>query len=202
MLFRSLQLIGLGFAIDKWGWIIDSPGSPREKRSSQDGGGEDVGGLFVVSDPPVAICLRSPSGGRVVFVSVQNYIEATVDDMAEQLGRERISKNPENSAGHLQAFRLKADADLVLDWFLDLCRFWRENDFGMFRSTIGACALAAYRHRFMSEPPVMNDDADVRRLERAAYRGGETVAFYIGEIKSRVHAVDVTSLFPHIMKSC
>lgn len=195
-----LQLIGMGMVIDSKVWAIDSPGAPRRERSATASGPQFDQGLFVVADPPVVVCLRSPRGGRVLFCCTQNWVDCDIDEMAAQLEMHRIEKTVENSAGTGQAVRLRQDAQILMGWFQKLLQWWRENDLGMWRVTAGGLAMAAFRHRFMQHEIVLHDSAEVRQIERAAYRGGETSAFFLGRVERLLHQLDVTSLFPHIMR--
>jgi hypothetical protein len=71
---------------------------------------------------------------------------------------------------------------------------------GMFRYTAASQAMSAFRHRFMTHDICVHDNADVKALERSAYFGGRTELFRAGKFQEKMHQLDVSSLFPSVMK--
>lgn len=197
----SIQALGLFPMLDSGFISLDYPGATKTPADSIAEKTNGVGGLFVVADPPTIIGIRSRAGFRATIVDTRNYVDATVAELSEFTNHKRCEIEPgEESAGRLVE-RLARDSLIVRDFILRLLQVWKVNDFGMFRWTIGGLAMSAFRHRFMSYPPDLHNDAEVKKLERAAYRGGEIVCNFIGKSVGKCHQIDVTSLYPHVMRT-
>lgn len=82
-------------------------------------------------------------------------------------------------------------------WF----EFLKEHDLGCWRPTIAGQAFGAYRHRFMHHKIWLHDNRAAVELERAAYYGGRSEAFRVGELDvGTVYKLDVNSMYPYVMR--
>lgn len=177
---------------------------PRAKRTREDNSGEDLHsvGICCIESPPTIIACRCPStNGRVVFVDSLNWFPVPLVEMGEACGMPKLEM-PAFEAPDSEWFPYcQRDSDIVLETFVNLISWVKENDCGMFRYTAPAQAMAAYRHRFMAQQIFVHDNIPAKRLERSSYYGGRTEVFKIGQISRLVHQFDVNSLFPAIMRS-
>jgi len=195
-----MQSLGLFQALDSGMIELDYPGSAKTSADAERPARPGPGGLFVVADPPTIIGIRDRAGRRATIIDTRNYVDCSMDDMAIFLDRLRVDLADENRFGNRQVERLAHDAGLVCDFILKLLSIWAENDLGMWRWTVGGLAMSAFRHRLMPHPPVVHDDVEIRGLERESYRGGEILLPFIGRIPGPISQVDVTSLYPHVMR--
>lgn len=93
------------------------------------------------------------------------------------------------------------DVAIVRKWVLDFVDFVDKNDLGNFRYTLAGQCFNAYRHKFMKHPIIIHSNAKALELERKAYYGGRTEAFYIGKKSNeQFHILDVNSMYPYVMK--
>jgi hypothetical protein len=198
---KVLQLVNLFPALESGMVSLDYPGATVPTELDPAVKDNQVGGLFVTADPPIIVGLRDRVGRRAVAIDVRNYVDCTMDDLAEWTGHPRIAMTDGPIGGHKAIERLAHDAEIVRRFLLSLLDIWDKHDLGMWRWTIGGLAMAAYRHRFMPIAPIAHDDAHVRKMERATYRGGEIIVPYVGRVPGTVHQLDVTSLYPHVMQS-
>jgi len=77
-----------------------------------------------------------------------------------------------------------------------------EEDLGNFGLTRASQSFNAYRHRFLEATIVIHDDPTVLELEREAYMGGRTEAFFIGQhAGTDFVTLDVNSMYPYIMRT-
>lgn len=196
----TMQLLGLFHALDTGVIELDFPGSPQERQEPQRPKAESVGGLFVTSDPPVIVGIRDKNGKRATIVDTRNYVDASMSDLADWTRRERksVESAPVDSPNAIE--RLAVDCDTVRWFMLDLLKLWDHHDLGKWRWTVGGLSMAAFRHRFMPVAPIMHDDSEVRELERRSYRGGEIRVPYVGSVPGTAYQVDVTSLYPKVMR--
>jgi len=97
--------------------------------------------------------------------------------------------------------RCTRDVEIMVQlwtWWLD---FLDEHDMGVFKPTIASQAMTTWRHRFMSYPVYVHNNADALALERAAYRGGRSEPFRVGRfIGETFYKLDVNSMYPHVMR--
>jgi DNA polymerase type B, organellar and viral len=118
-----------------------------------------------------------------------------------------------------------ADKPLLLaleDRVKDLVRWVKRNDLGCLRVTSAGQSLAAYRHRlgprreFVHTPisgkhkgqpiltrrlwPRRHANQEATDLERAAYFGGPTHCYYLGEVEEPIYVLDVRSIYPYVMQ--
>ncbi len=79
--------------------------------------------------------------------------------------------------------------------------FLQEYDLGGFAATVAGQSMRAYRHRFMTERILIDDDPRALTLARGSYYGGRVECFTLGRVKGRVSCLDVNSMYPHVMKA-
>lgn len=179
--------------------VIDWPRSKRTKEDNNDSNLQ-ASGLCIIESPPTIIAARSStSNGRLVIVDSLNWFPMSLKELGlaaklPKYAMPAFSDNDEKWFAH--CYR---DAEIVYATFIELLQWVRRNDFGMFRYTAPAQAMAAYRHRFMKVPIYCHDNMEVKELERQSYFGGRTEVFRMGEIKENVYQLDINSLFPDVM---
>lgn len=181
--------------------VIDWPRSKRTKEDNEPGN-LHASGLCVIESPPTIIAARSSaSNGRLVIVDSLNWFPMPLAQLGEaaKLPKLRIPAFADTDEKWFAYCR--RDAEIVYATFLELLQWVGRNEFGMFRYTAPAQAMAAYRHRFMRTPIYCHDNKDVKSIERESYFGGRTEVFKMGEIKQTVYQLDINSLFPAVM-SC
>lgn len=176
---------------------------PRSKRTREDGNEDNVhaAGLCCIESPPTIIALRClHTGGRLVIVDSLNWFPVPLSDMGDACGIPKLIM-PEFSAPDDEWFEYcQRDSDIVLETFVNLISWVKENDCGLFRYTAPSQAMAAYRHRFMRQQIFVHDNSAAKQLERSSYCGGRTEVFCMGPINRMVYQYDVNSLFPAIMR--
>jgi len=180
--------------------VVDWPRSKR-KRESNSPDDPHSSAVVVISNPPVIVACRCvASGGRVVFVDLLNWFSSPIDDIAEMERADRSELGERAEIPSEMDTPAMRKADLVFRTFLRLIRWSRTNDMGMFRYTAASQAMAAYRHRFMPRTIYMHDNKDAKRMERESYVGGRTELFKSGKFAGRAYQLDVSSLFPAVMR--
>jgi hypothetical protein len=197
----DLRLLGYTEEMDTARIVLDSP---RRIRSDKIAVGEDYhdGGVFCIKAPPTIIGFRvSDTQGRIVCVDLLNWFDSTIDDIATASQKKLAtmplySKRSPEWLGYCSSY-----ANFILGTFTDLMEWNRTNNLGMFRYTIAAQAMAAYRHRFMPREIFLHDNYSAKKFERTAYYGGRTECFYVGPINEQVYQYDVTAFYPHLMRS-
>jgi hypothetical protein len=176
---------------------------PRAKRIRENNNEDDPHSnvLVIINNPPTIIACRSSiSGGRVVVVDLLNWFGSSLSDIEETLDRDREDWRHSINGYKELACPSMEKAGVVLSAFLRLCTWSRKHDVGMFRYTAASQAMSAYRHRFMTHDICVHDNDYVKGLERQAMFGGRTELFRAGSFQEKMHQLDVSSLFPSVMK--
>lgn len=177
---------------------------PRSKRRLPDNDESNVltSALCIIESPPTIIAARSSiSGGRIVTVDTLNWFPLPLNELGKAINLPKLRFPEFSDSDEVWFAYCERDAQIVGKSFIELLQWVRSNDFGMFRYTGPAQAMAAYRHRFMTMPIYCHDNKAVKQLERQSYFGGRTEVFKLGEIKTIVHQLDISSLFPSVMAS-
>lgn len=92
------------------------------------------------------------------------------------------------------------DTEILETFILEYVRFLHINNLGSFRVTIASQALAAYRTSFMQDDIFIHNYDLALKLERDAYHGGRTEAFFIGKLPvDTYYYADVNSMYPSSM---
>lgn len=196
------DLVAMNFAeeFDSGRMTIDKPRSKRN-RDENDEYNPHNAGLLILDSPPLIIGARcTETQGRIVFVDTLNYFRCPLRDMGTALGIEKSAIPPTIASDEIWFDYCERDVDICFETFVELIRWQRKQDFGMFRYTAASQAMSAYRHRFMRRQIYVHDNAEVKKLERNAYFGGRTEVFRKGKIDRILHHIDVNSLYPSVMK--
>jgi hypothetical protein len=80
-----------------------------------------------------------------------------------------------------------------IDWI-------KENNLGKFRFTAPSQAMAALRHRWNKPAIKTHNNVALRKFERQSYYGGRLECYYIGQVAGKIYELDVTSLYPSVMR--
>lgn len=179
-------------------------------------------GWLVDGDPPTILHLYHDLG-VVHVVDIQNYVSATIEELADE-AKISIPKKPDASASMRvwQAW-LNARVIVVRDWFLEFLKWWEKEELGQWRHTIASLSMAAFRHKFMGPKILVHTCEFALEKEREALSGGELRLFFAGRVRpllhpdrekkgttaldrkaiavGPIHVYDVNSLYPHVMRS-
>jgi len=149
----------------------------------------DAGG-WIVDGERVTVLLLYAKGAIVHVVDLRNYGCASVEEMAEAVGV-KLRQQPEDRSDFAEWKWFMQRRVLAQRKYLEeLIRFWRENDLGNWRHTIGSLAMGAYRHKFMDHRILIHDCEDVLHLEREALAGGEFRNWFCGRTSPSIPVQD------------
>ncbi len=155
---------------------------------------------FVAVDQGAFIVKLKRSDMNIVLLDSMNYFHTSLASLGSSIGLDKL-ETPWNS-DDLDVWVEYCIRDvtvmrMAMFRFLD---FIVANDLGSFAPTAASQAFHAYRHRFMKHTILFHDRQRVIELERQAYHGGRTEAFYIGTISKPVYALDINSMYPSVMR--
>lgn len=203
-------------------FILNQPSVAQRRNGAKKPTTRRESALLVTDDPPTVISCWDARGGKYIFVDTLNYWRQSLARLGASLDCPKLPMPGFGDPDEVWMHYCENDALILENAVLKLIAYVRDHDLGMFRMTAPSQAMAAFRHRFMqSHTIVLHDNADVKALERAAYYGGRTQCFYLGDTANaltpkkrgrysgcgcngddtrRVYQLDVASLYPSVMQ--
>lgn len=154
--------------------------------------------LLVLEDPP---SILTYSSGRRTFqwVDTLNYWRLPLATLGTDIGRRKLDR-PSQGAAALDWFAYCENDVLILEELVcGLVKFVKETLSCSFRATAAALAWCAWRTCSTFPTVVIHGNQRALKLERKALFGGRLACSRLGSIKEPVAALDVTSLYPHVM---
>ena len=153
---------------------------------------------YVHGAPPVMITFKSDKASWQLLDTL-NYYRMPLDKLGEELGVPKLPM-PSYDAPIEEWFTYcRRDVDVIERAMLTFFDTIREYDLGNFSPTLASQSLSAYRHKYMPSKILLHREDVVNAMERRAYHGGRTEAFYIGQVPEKVYSLDVNSLYPYVM---
>lgn len=138
----------------------------------------------------------------ILFLDTANYGVSTVENLGKDFGFPKLNVDFDNVTDEELYIYCQRDCEILEKFMLDYLHFISHNNLGRFKTTIASQSLTAYRTTFLDSPPYIHNYWKVLDLEREAYHGGRTEAFYIGHLTDEpYYYVDVNSMYPYAMKS-
>lgn len=186
--------------LDSGEWHIWEEDDLRSLKELAKSGRKPFKGFFCDNDPPTIINCRHRSGKKVIFVDTMNYFPCSVEDLGKSIKLSKL-KQPAFSASDAkwQAY-CKRDVEVIEQATLNLVRWWRRQDMGLFRYTTPALALGAWRHQYMDKHLHRHGQEEVRLLERRANYSGKLQLNYHGTYRGPVYELDCNGLYPYVLK--
>ena len=129
-----------------------------------------------------------------------NLFPGSLQQLGESIGSEKLAMPATGAGEDAWSVYCKQDVNVMLLAWKRRRAFILDNDLGAMKLTIASQALTTFRHRFMPHAIKRHRDPVALRLEREAYRGGRSEAFYLGTIPDPpIYRLDVNSLYPYVM---
>lgn len=154
----------------------------------------------VIDSPP--IILKWHKEGRTIkFIDTLNIWRMSLKAIGASIGMEKLDMPDGWDDIETADKYCQRDVEIIMTACIQWFDFLRINDLGGFAPTLASQAVRAYRHRFMPHKILIDDNEDALPLARAAYHGGRTECFYIGEIDGPLYQLDVNSMYPDVMRS-
>jgi hypothetical protein len=137
----------------------------------------------------------------LTILSTTNWFDCSLRELGEMIGLEKYKVDFDNVSDEVLRNYCYRDTEIVMTAMKRYLCFIREHDLGSFRFTKSSQALTAFRKHFMIADIYVHDDERVHALERAAYMGGRTEAYFIGDVRRGPFVtLDVNSMYPYVMR--
>lgn len=143
-----------------------------------------------------------PKYKTIMLISSTNYYQQSLESLGKVFGLPKLEFDHNDDFTQEKALTYaRRDVDILKAAMLAFVDFVEREGLGSLSITIAGQAFSAYRHRFMPDGTIhIHSDPRALKVERAAYAGGRTECFYMGEVDRRVYYVDVNSMYPYVMR--
>ena len=137
---------------------------------------------------------------KIMILSTTNYYDCSLKELGRMIGLEKMDIDFEGcSLKQLKTYCYR-DTEIVMHGVWYFMHFVRDNDLGSMAITKSSQAFKAYRTRFMRRKIFLHSEDRSFAVERAAYMGGRTEAFYIGAVPGHDFIIlDVNRMYPYVM---
>jgi hypothetical protein len=157
---------------------------------------------FIYDNGLTYILVIHHSKRNMKLLSLTNYFEASVKELGELLGKQKIGIDFDTIDDETLQIYCFRDVEICLDMVMIYFSFLETNDLGDFSLSRASQSLKAFRHRFMIESIYVHENSSIFELERGAYYGGRTECFRIGvQSGGPFVCYDINSLYPFVMRS-
>lgn len=153
---------------------------------------------YINDKPPFIFTLRK-GNTTLAFVDSLNYFSSSLKILGDSIGSPKLPMPCKDAPFNEWVEYNLQDTMVIRDAIMAFRAFVKENDLGNWQNTLAGQAFTAFRHRFMTSQILIHDDVKVCRLEREAYYGGRTEAFFLGTVEGPIYYLDVNSMYPYIM---
>lgn len=154
----------------------------------------------VLEDPPTILLTRS--GRRFTrWVDVLNYWRVPLREIRGHIPEADLSPPSGASVDADHHFVVRRRLRVVENLLCRMIEILKETGICGLQSTAASTAWGAFRRSFMTKDIFIHGNKDAINLERSALAGGRPQAFRTGWVKEPTVALDVNSLYPHVMAS-
>ena len=137
---------------------------------------------------------------KIMIISSTNYFDCSLRDLGDMIGVKKFDVDVKKVRGKKLKDYCYRDAEIVCKGIWYYIQFIKDNDLGRMALTKSSQALVAYRTRFMDKKIYKHSEDGAFDIERSAYFGGRTEAFFIGKAKgSEFLYIDFNSMYPYVM---
>jgi len=135
-------------------------------------------------------------------VDNMNLFPGSLEDLGKSLGIAKLPMPDVNAPDEAWFTYCRRDVEIMVKAWKSKIAFILDNELGSFKTTLASQSFETYRRKFMVQEIRRHRHPQALHLERDAYKGGRSEAFYVGQIPDPpVYKLDVNSLYPHVMAS-
>ncbi len=140
-------------------------------------------------------------GSSIFFIDFRNWFNEPLAILGERIDLKKLEIDFDATDPESLSTYCHRDVEILIEMFVELTGFLRTKRIARLSPTIGSLAFAAYLFRDYRIPIYIHNNSEAIDLERAAYKGGRTECFYIGELSDGpYYCLDVNSLYPYVMQ--
>ncbi len=154
--------------------------------------------MAIIAGPPTIIRFTK-DGKTVMFLDTLNHFRMSLAQLGKFINLEKYEDKDDTGQFIYDDKRCKRDVEIIVKAVQDWLHFISQNNLGGFAPTLAGQAMRAYRHRFMPDKILIDNDERALHVSREAYFGGRTEAFLLGAIQGPLFLLDIVSMYPSVM---
>jgi len=156
---------------------------------------------FFHSKAMTTIIKVTAKGKSMALVDSCNWFPMSLAALGDLLGIPKLTIDFDTADFTYTKTYCKRDVEILIAAFKSLAKFLEGNRISRLCYTRASTAMAAYQLRHLDFPIYIHNNAEAIDLERAAYMGGRTECFFLGELQQGPYYIlDVNSLYPFVMQ--
>lgn len=129
-----------------------------------------------------------------------NLFAGSIELWGSQLGFPKLHMPPYNHDDSEWWPYCKRDVEIMVKLWSEWFPFLDAQGLGTFRVTLASQAFGGFRHAYMHNKIEIHTNEPAIQLERDAYLGGRTEAFWVGRMSGAdLYKLDVNSMYPFVM---
>lgn len=153
-----------------------------------------------IIDAPPTILKFTKGRSSIVVLDTLNLWRLPLATLGEMIGAPKLDYPDDLDPMSDWITYGKQDVDVIRIACHQWWQWLRDEDMGGFASTLAGQSIRTWRHRFMKHQVLVDDNALALDISRAAYCGGRTEAFVLGDIEGPIWCLDVNSMYPAVMR--
>ncbi len=152
-----------------------------------------------IIDAPPTILTWLGEEGKLTHLDSLNIWPMSLKALGESIGLPKISYPSVGSNREIWDTYCKRDVEVLIKLICGWLDWLVSEDMGGFAPTMASQALRTYRHKYMKDKIVIDNNVEALELSRKAYKGGRTECFRLGELPTGMSLLDVNSMYPYVM---
>ena len=149
--------------------------------------------------PPLIVNWRGPRG-TIRVLDTLNWWQAPLATLHDAAGLSKLRMPTKGAPRARWDAYCRRDVRVIMRLVTRWADFLRREDLGGFAPTLASQAMRTFRHSYMSDRILIDDNPTALEIARNAYLGGRVECFRIGAIRGPVYVLDVNSMYPAAMR--
>ena len=154
----------------------------------------------IIDSPPVILTYRRGSQ-TLRFLDTLNLWRQKLAVIGETMDLPKLPMPPPDADRSTWNAYCRRDVEIIMEACLRWFAFLQAHDLGGFAPTLASQAMRAFRHRFLTDPILIDSNEEALALARAAYLGGRVECFRLGPLTGPLTLYDINSHYPHCMST-
>jgi DNA polymerase type B, organellar and viral len=152
----------------------------------------------IIDGPPTILTWRRDRA-VIQWLDTLNIWRMSLAQLGVSVGLAKLDMPAPDAPADVWDRYARRDVEVLMVALEQWWEYLKREDLGGFAPTLASQALRTYRHKYMDHKILIDADPEALRLGRAAYSGGRTECWRLGEVPGRWHLFDVNSMYPAVM---
>jgi hypothetical protein len=154
----------------------------------------------IIDSPPLVMRFQRYTS-KIVLTDTLNIWRMSLQKLGRLTGLAKLDLPPSWTNTESDDEYCRRDVDIIMTAVCDWADFLVREDMGKFCLTVAGQAMQTFRHRYLNDQILIDDDRVALDIARKSYRGGRVECLYVGEMHGPLYLLDINSLYPYCMAS-